>query len=560
MGDQKTTRGKVNQGELFSTKVYAELEETRQRRPFNYKAILVIFDLLGALTAFFTAAWLTGFTFDPSTRMLSIFHLMVFAGISLAFFATAKLYSHHLIFGRRNHAKGLARAMIYGGSTILLIVLIYNWPRLFSSRAIIPMFFLFAIVILLVSRFVYGQMLNLLQVLGISFLTTGVFGLLDPVNVPAIILNWQVLPVGFLLLCFFLAIGRYVLVHVFFCVVIRQRFRRQVLFIGHNPDTEKIANYIIRAKAPYWISGTVGSKKDPGMDIAIPKAILGGLGDLADILHHNRLDEIIITDQNIDKSLLISLIDFCTSVGIDVWLPPENMLIIDVKLYLDNFCGLSMVCLRSSRNAWLYNKVKHAFDAIIGLLMFIVALPIVAIIAIAIKSDTKGPVFYRPQVVGKNGLLFRMFKFRTMVVDSDPGVHREYVSKLIKGEIGEPGKDDQVLKITDDPRITRVGKIIRKYSLDELPQIINVMRGEMSLVGPRPCLMYEYKLYQDWHKKRTRVRPGITGLWQVTGRSNVAFDDMILLDLYYVYNRSFLMDFNTLYETVFVVLQRKGAY
>ncbi len=185
-----------------------------------------------------------------------------------------------------------------------------------------------------------------------------------------------------------------------------------------------------------------------------------------------------MTDQTIDKSLLISLIDFCTSVGIDVWLPPKVMPIIDIKLYLDRFCGLSMVHLRSTRNAWFYNKVKHAFDAIIGLLLFILFLPIFAIIAIAIKANSKGPVFYRPQVVGKSGTLFKMFKFRTMLVDSDPGVHQEYVTKLIQGEIGESGTDDQTLKITDDPRITRVGKFLRKLSLDELPQIINVVKGK----------------------------------------------------------------------------------
>jgi exopolysaccharide biosynthesis polyprenyl glycosylphosphotransferase len=296
------------------------------------------------------------------------------------------------------------------------------------------------------------------------------------------------------------------------------------------------------------------------MKIVIPKSKLGRLDDLPDILHQNHFDEIIVTDPTIEKALLISLVDFCTSAGIDVWLPPKIMPIIDIKLYLDRFCGLSMVCLRSTRNAWFYNKVKHTFDAGISLLMFIAFLPIVAFIAIAIKSDTKGPVFYRPQVVGKSGRLFKMFKFRTMIVESDPSVHKEYVTKLIQGEIGESGKDDQTLKITEDPRITRVGKFLRNLSLDELPQILNVVKGEMSLVGPRPCLMYEYEIYQDWHKKRTQVRPGITGLWQVSGRSNVTFDDMILLDLYYVYNRSFLMDFNTLYETVFAVFQRKGAY
>ncbi len=153
-----------------------------------------------------------------------------------------------------------------------------------------------------------------------------------------------------------------------------------------------------------------------------------------------------------------------------------------------------------------------------------------------------------------------MYKFRSMRVNNDVCIHKDYVTKLIKGEIGKDCKGDQVLKITDDSRITSIGKIIRKLSLDELPQLINVLKGDMSLVGPRPCLPYEYELYKDWHKKRQSVRPGITGLWQVTGRSTVSFEDMILLDLYYIYNRSLMMDLSILYETVFVVLGKKGAY
>jgi lipopolysaccharide/colanic/teichoic acid biosynthesis glycosyltransferase len=116
------------------------------------------------------------------------------------------------------------------------------------------------------------------------------------------------------------------------------------------------------------------------------------------------------------------------------------------------------------------------------------------------------------------------------------------------------------LKITNDPRVTWIGRILRRTSLDELPQIINVLKGEMSLVGPRPCLPYEYEIYKDWHKKRTSVRPGITGLWQVVGRSEVSFEDMILLDLYYIFNRSFELDLNILFETIFVVLKKKGAH
>jgi lipopolysaccharide/colanic/teichoic acid biosynthesis glycosyltransferase len=131
---------------------------------------------------------------------------------------------------------------------------------------------------------------------------------------------------------------------------------------------------------------------------------------------------------------------------------------------------------------------------------------------------------------------------------------------MIKGEISYEGKKDKVFKITDDPRITPIGKLLRKFSIDELPQIINVLKGDMSLVGPRPCLPYEYKVYKDWHKKRMSVRPGITGLWQVAGRSAVTFEDMVLLDLYYIYNRRILLDMNIIFETVFTVLGKQGAY
>jgi exopolysaccharide biosynthesis polyprenyl glycosylphosphotransferase len=281
---------------------------------------------------------------------------------------------------------------------------------------------------------------------------------------------------------------------------------------------------------------------------------------LPDIVAENAIDEVIITDEGIDKPVLISIIDFCSSIGIAVWFPPKLMPIIDMKLYIDQFCGIQMIRMRTNTNAWLFNKVKHTFDALITLPFFILLLPLIGIIALAIKLESKGPVFYKAKAIGKNAGDFFMYKFRSMRMDSDHDQHKDYVTKLIKGEIGNGNDNDVPLKITDDPRVTRVGKLLRKTSLDELPQLINVLKGEMSLVGPRPCLPYEYEIYKDWHKKRTVVRPGITGLWQVAGRSAVAFEDMILLDLYYIYNRSLSMDFSTLYETVFVVLRRKGAY
>ena len=219
-----------------------------------------------------------------------------------------------------------------------------------------------------------------------------------------------------------------------------------------------------------------------------------------------------------------------------------------------------MIRLCSQRNNWLFAKVKHGFDALITLPIFILQSPIFLFICAIIKLESKGPVFYRAKSVGKNGTFFSMLKFRSMRVNNDSEIHKDYVTKLIKGEINSEDNKGRPLKITNDPRVTMVGNFLRKFSLDELPQLINVLKADMSIVGPRPCLPYEYEIYKDWHKKRTSVRPGITGLWQVTGRSEVSFEDMILLDLYYIYNRSFVMDLSIMYETIFVVFGKRGAY
>jgi len=236
------------------------------------------------------------------------------------------------------------------------------------------------------------------------------------------------------------------------------------------------------------------------------------------------------------------------------------MPIIGMKLYIDNFCGLPMIRLCSQKNSWVFNKIKHGLDALITLLLFLLLLPLFMVIGISIKLSSPGPVFYRAKAIGKNGKQFIMYKFRSMKVENGCDVHKNYVTKLIKGEIRGEGDEGQAFKITDDPRITFVGKLLRKFSLDELPQLINVLKGDMSLVGPRPCLPYEFEVYKDWHKKRLSIRPGISGLWQIAGRSAVTFEDMVMLDLYYIYNRSVLMDMNVLYETFFAVVSKRGAY
>jgi lipopolysaccharide/colanic/teichoic acid biosynthesis glycosyltransferase len=208
--------------------------------------------------------------------------------------------------------------------------------------------------------------------------------------------------------------------------------------------------------------------------------------------------------------------------------------------------------------------IKRMIDIIGSAIMLSLCGPLLLIIAIAVKASSKGPVFFRQRRVGQYGQSFTFLKFRTMYVDNDHSVHREYVRKLInssgQSEIS-PGNNSGVYKLTNDKRVTRVGKVLRRTSLDELPQFINALKGEMSLVGPRPPIPYEVAAYQTWHRRRVlEVKPGITGLWQVTGRSSVNFDDMVRLDLRYAVSWTPWLDFKILMRTPVAVIKGSGAY
>jgi len=200
----------------------------------------------------------------------------------------------------------------------------------------------------------------------------------------------------------------------------------------------------------------------------------------------------------------------------------------------------------------MYFLSKRIIDVIVSLLLLVLLIPAFLAFIIIIKFDSRGPGFYRAEVVGKDGKRFIWYKFRTMVHNNDDTPHR----KLVQGYITGGNVSGEKL---DDRRITRVGRVLRKYSLDELPQLINVLKGEMALVGPRPCLPYEYELYNEEQKKRLSVIPGMTGLWQIEGRGKVSFNELVKLDIEYIEGRSTLMDLKLLAATVGVVLFGKGG-
>jgi lipopolysaccharide/colanic/teichoic acid biosynthesis glycosyltransferase len=205
------------------------------------------------------------------------------------------------------------------------------------------------------------------------------------------------------------------------------------------------------------------------------------------------------------------------------------------------------------------NILKRCMDICGSLLAIIVFLPAFAVIAILVKLTSRGPVLFCQKRLGEYGREFCFYKFRTMYVNNDSQIHREYVAKLIAGG-GNAGQGKGVYKLVNDPRITPVGRFLRKTSLDELPQFVNVLMNDMSLVGPRPPLPYEYERYQTWHKRRVlELKPGLTGLWQIEGRSRTTFDEMVRMDLRYAETRSLWVDLKILAQTPAVMLSGRGA-
>jgi lipopolysaccharide/colanic/teichoic acid biosynthesis glycosyltransferase len=209
--------------------------------------------------------------------------------------------------------------------------------------------------------------------------------------------------------------------------------------------------------------------------------------------------------------------------------------------------------------------IKRSIDVLGSFLALLILSPVFLVIAAAIKMSSPGPVLFRQKRIGHHGIPFTFLKFRSMYSGNDSQIHREYVRRLIAGNdvesVRAAGHARAVYKITQDPRVTRVGRVLRKTSADELPQLLNVLKGEMSLVGPRPPIPYEVDAYDIWHRRRLlEVKPGITGLWQVKGRSRLGFDDMVRLDLKYAATWSLWLDLKILLQTPQAVLTGEGAY
>ena len=312
--------------------------------------------------------------------------------------------------------------------------------------------------------------------------------------------------------------------------------RRRVVLVGTPSAREHLRSSLgaTRGGIQYAFAGEI----EPGPEVD-------------EILAEGPLDELLVADAGIDEAMLLDMVEAAHRRGVKVRIAPRTTeLLIERGEYVPGQ-GVPLFELRPPIFAGTDWAVKRAFDVVVGALIVVVGAPLWLAIALAVKLSSRGPVFYADPRVGLGEMEFRMLKFRTMVEGAD----RQKAALEQRNEAG-----GVLFKIRDDPRVTRVGKLLRRLSLDEVPNVVNVLRGEMSLVGPRPLPLRDYGRLESWHRRRYNVLPGMTGLWQIAGRSSLTFDDLVRLDFYYLEHWSIWLDITILFKTPWAVLNRRGAY
>jgi exopolysaccharide biosynthesis polyprenyl glycosylphosphotransferase len=324
---------------------------------------------------------------------------------------------------------------------------------------------------------------------------------------------------------------------------------RKVLIVGAGPVGRDLQMRI--EQYPYMGLKIVGFLDDDTGKRRSEIDVVGNLESTRDIILKHQIDDVVIALPQRAYEKVNRLISTLHDMPVKVWVIPDYFHLTLHKANIEEFAGIPMLDLRAPALTDYQRLIKRGFDLIITVFLLPVSLVLMAGIAIAIRLEGAGPILFRQERVGENGKLFEMFKFRTMVEDAEHLRHRVET-------INDNGQ--LIHKLQGDPRVTQVGRILRKTSLDELPQLINILRGEMSLVGPRPELPYLVDNYEPWQRKRFAVPQGITGWWQVNGRSDKPMHLHTEDDLYYVQNYSLLLDIQIIIKTISVVIRGRGAF
>ena len=365
---------------------------------------------------------------------------------------------------------------------------------------------------------------------------------------------------------FFVLIGAGVLRFVMRSVQMLVRSRQinliPTLVVGRGPEASLfIREMRERTSLGYRVIGVVDTKPGDAQMSYEDVPVVGTLESLPEVIRDSGANEVIIADPQVNGDALFEVMIRCgRRRGVEFRIAPSLFNCLPRKTEIDQIGVLPMIRLFREPLSNGARILKRTFDLIFAALAILVLLPLWLLIALLIKLDSKGPVFYTQERVGMDGRLFLLYKFRTMQANADAELHREYQRAFIAGraEANLGNETKPTYKLLADPRITRIGKLLRRTSLDEVPQLLNVMSGDMSLVGPRPPIPYEVEAYELWHRKRLDMKPGLTGLWQVSGRNRLPFEEMVRLDLFYIENWSLLLDLKIILRTGFVMLAGEG--
>jgi len=333
----------------------------------------------------------------------------------------------------------------------------------------------------------------------------------------------------------------------------RPAFQERVLIIGAGEVGHTVAAKI--SKHPEFRIKLVGFLDDGeprrNGDGGPPVPVIGVFDDLDRIVADQQIDRVIVAFSQARHDDFLRVVRACADFGVKVNIVPRLFEVVSSRALVDDVEGIPLLDVGHIELSRFNMAVKRAFDLVVGGVIFVLVLPLLGIVALVVKLDSRGPVFYRQARMGRGGRPFCIYKFRSMHVGAD---------KLRDDLADQNDYDGPMFKLKRDPRLTRIGDWLRRWSIDELPQIINVMKGDMSLVGPRPLWVDEAEQCRGWTQKRLDITPGITGLWQVLGRSDIPFDEMVKLDYMYVTGWSLSWDLKLLLQTIPAVVQKRGAY
>jgi undecaprenyl-phosphate galactose phosphotransferase len=341
----------------------------------------------------------------------------------------------------------------------------------------------------------------------------------------------------------------------FFKLVNDKIINRNLLIVGSGRLSSDHAEELIENRNSYF--NIVGIADDEESDLndhvnGIP--VLGNVSNLHKMVEMYNVNDILVASDTRCDDRLHEIIDKCKASNKTIHIVSELYNIATEKIQIEEIGKVSAFRYVPPQvgHKIVYPFIKRVVDISLSLIILIGLLPVWILIGALIKLTSKGPIFYKPVAIGQGGRPFIMYKFRSMRVNVSTNLHKEKVRKMIK-------QNDATKKIVNDPRITPLGRFLRKCSIDEFPQLINVLNGEMSLVGPRPCLPYEYEVMKEWQKQRCDIKPGMTGIWQIRGRDEVLFNQQVVLDLYYKEHCSVWMDLQILFSTIPVVIFGRGG-